>query len=36
MTVTVQSLHRRKQRIRAAYELFDNIRNGVIKVAVAC
>lgn len=33
MTVMTQYLHRRKQRIRAAYELFENKRDGVIKVA---
>lgn len=33
MTVTVQYLHRRKQRIRATYELFENKCDGVIKVA---
>ncbi|CDC76003.1 unknown [Candidatus Colimorpha enterica] len=36
MTVTVQYLNRRKQRIRATYELFENKRDGIIKVAVEC
>ena len=36
MTVTVQYFHRRKQRVRAANELFENKRDGVIKVAVEC
>ena len=36
MTGTVQYLHCRKHRIRATYELFENKRDGVIKVAVEC